>query len=130
VNTRDNFHASFNDHIYSVPSLPKLKVKDVVDEMRIVTAALGVPKENNNKTSSHSLRYGGATMMAAAGFPQYLVAQYGGWSEKSKSMQLYTKLPVSVMSKVSSHMVSLASSNVSEAFIQDNLALMKAYKKK
>jgi hypothetical protein len=47
----------------------------------------------SNKVSVHSLRYGGATMLAAAGLPQYIIEYYGGWAEDSKSLkQTYIKL--------------------------------------
>jgi hypothetical protein len=125
--TRDKFYALPTDHIYHVPNVACMKVQDVVDEMKRVTTKLGVPIDSKNKTSSHSLRYGGATMMAAAGFPQYLVAQYGGWSETSDSLKLYTKLPLPIVNQVSMHMVKMASTNCSEPFIQDSLILTKAY---
>ena len=47
----------------------------------------------SDKVSLHSLRYGGATMLAAAGLPQYIIEYYGGWAEDSKSLkQTYIKL--------------------------------------
>ncbi len=48
-------------------------------------------EDGHKKPTSHSLRYGGATMMAAAGFPQYIIAIYGGWTENSTSLRIYTK---------------------------------------
>ena len=56
---------------------------------------------NSSKISAHSLRYGGATMLAAAGLPQYIIAYFGGWCEDSKSLQIYTQLNVSSNRNVS-----------------------------
>jgi hypothetical protein len=49
----------------------------------------GLPQPH---VSSYSLRYGGATELAAAGFPQYVISTYGGWTEKSRALHIYTRL--------------------------------------
>ena len=58
-------------------------------------------------------------MMAAAGYPQYLVAQYGGWTENSQSLKIYTKLSEKTLIAVSKHMADMAKVNVSSMFIND-----------
>lgn len=54
-----------------------------------------------DKVSPHSLRYGGATMLAAAGLPQYIVAYFGGWSDQSKSLRIYTQVGSEAVNQVS-----------------------------
>jgi hypothetical protein len=54
--------------------------------------------------SSHSLRYGGATELAAAGFPQYVISTYGGWTENSRALHIYTRLSQCTNELVSKHM--------------------------
>ena len=42
--------------------------------------------------SPHSLRYGGATMLAAAGVPIYLIEYHGGWVPNSASVRNYLQI--------------------------------------
>jgi len=58
------------------------------------------------KISAHSLRYGGATMLAAAGIPQYVIAYFGGWKADSKSLQIYMHLGAEAVAQASSVMAS------------------------
>ena len=58
-------------------------------------------------------------MMAAAGFPQYLIAQYGGWSENSSSLKIYTKASAAMIQQVSKHMTDMSRLDVSKIFIID-----------
>ena len=69
--------------------------------MKWGTKQLGL---NPNKISAHSLRYGGATMLAAAGLPQYIIAWYGGWTADSTVMRLYATLGNDAISLVTSTM--------------------------
>ena len=43
-------------------------------------------------------------MLAARGFPEYIIAMYGGWAEGSLSMRRYTRPSHRVISEVSRHM--------------------------
>ena len=47
-------------------------------------------------------------MMAAAGFPQYIIAIYGGWTENSTSLRVYTKPSEEMLQMVSLHMSQMA----------------------
>jgi hypothetical protein len=58
-------------------------------------------------------------MMAAAGYPQYLVAQYGGWTEDSQSLKIYTKVADKMLKAVSKHMAEMSNVEVSSLFISD-----------
>ena len=55
----------------------------------VITGILGW---KSDKVSPHSLRYGGATMLAAAGLPQYGIEYFGGWAAGSKSLKVYAQL--------------------------------------
>jgi len=77
------------------------------------------------KVASHSLRYGGATMMAAAGFPDYLIAHYGGWDPKSKVMRRYIHPTKESAGAVSAHMAKMSASLSSQEFIRELCASMK-----
>jgi integrase len=71
------------------------------------------------RVTSHSLRYGGATMLAAAGLPHYIIAMYGGWSQDSQSLKLYTKPSTNMVNIVSRHMASMGNQDSSIYFIND-----------
>ena len=47
---------------------------------------------NEDGVVIHSCRYGGATQLAMAGFPQYVIEIFGGWAPGSKSARRYTQL--------------------------------------
>jgi hypothetical protein len=79
---------------------------------------------------SHSLRYGGATMMAAAGFPQYLIALYGGWTKDSKSLHIYAQPSDALIEIVSQKMNELAKTNCTHHFIHNAMAVQQRNKVK
>ena len=56
--------------------------------MKFIVQLLGW---ETTKVSPHSLRYGGATMLAAAGLPQYDIEYFGGWAQGSKSLRVYAQ---------------------------------------
>ena len=116
--TRDTYGATEADELYNLEGLPIFLPNNLHDAMAITIADLRLP-QGSIKATSHSLRYGGATMMAAASFPQYLIAHYGGWTEGSRSLAIYTKPSEDMLQRVSSHMVALARDNPSERFIKD-----------
>jgi hypothetical protein len=75
------------------------------------------------KATSHSLRYGGATMMAAAGFPQYLIAMYGGWAKESKSLRIYAQPSEEIIERVTGHMHAITERPTSQHFLQNSLVI-------
>ena len=105
--------------IYQIPGLPPLTVETLhsVDN-------LGIP--NTCKFISHSRRYGGATMLLSAGFPHYIIAIYGGWSEDSKILQRYTRHSDSMLELVSAHMSRMAKSDSVNFFVIDAFMIAKA----
>jgi len=102
------------DALFQIRDFQLLIDDEVAAVMKLVVVHLGW---DPSKISAHSLRYGGATMLAAAGIPQYLIKYYGGWAEGSKSLRLYAQVGGNAISKVSQIMadgfnVSLAESRL------------------
>ena len=65
--------------------------------MKAVCDLLGLPADN---ISGHSLRYGGASTLGMAGYPEYIIAFYGAWAFNSKAMRVYIR-PSNAISVVS-----------------------------
>lgn len=93
----------------------KVDDKLITSVMKFGAISLGL---NPDKVSAHSLRYGGATMLAAAGLPQYLIAWYGGWSSDSTTMRLYANLGQDAVNMVSSVMCKQSMSGISDQLIK------------
>ncbi len=87
--------------------------------MRATCKAVGLP---DDKVSAHSLRYGGATTLAAAGLPEYIIAFYGGWEPNSSAMRRYVKPSNEVSKQVSLHMSRSQSSIAVQAAVNQILA--------
>ena len=124
--TRDTYGATADMDIYVVPSFANVRLEDLHRLMHATvlhklqqTAGAGEVPSHLIKATSHSLRYGGATMMAAAGYPQYMIAMYGGWSEKSRALQIYTKTSDEMVNRVSRHMAMLANENPSMQLLRE-----------
>ena len=101
--TRDKYKAKETDPIFQVKDLPRLTSDGLKQAMRAVAELLGLPAD---RISAHSLRYGGATLMASAGFPEFIIAQYGGWVEGSESLKVYIRPTRETIDSVSRHMAS------------------------
>ena len=97
---KDKCDATENDYIFSIngKALPIVSDKEVASAMKMIVVHLGW---NPQKICVHSLRYGGATMLAAAGLPQYVIAYFGGWTADSTSLKLYTQMGGDSVAKVS-----------------------------
>ena len=79
--TRDKYSLTESDSLWQLPTF-QLLTEAVIDEvMKGTCDILGLPR---SKISTHSLQYGGATELAASGFPQYIIAAYGGWQRIHK----------------------------------------------
>lgn len=123
--TREKWGAKQTHCLYEIPS----KYSDVVDQFLKVetvnniltettTIALGNNTSTKKRITTHSLRYGGATAMAAAGFPQYIIELYGGWAENSKTLKRYTGIATAIVSEVSKGMADAANIPTSQAFLE------------
>ena len=78
---RNNYQWKENDHLFfKTGHPPVLSDIDVSNVMKSIVVHLGWDPK---KICVHSLRYGGATMLASAGLPQYVIAYFGGWAEKT-----------------------------------------------
>ena len=93
--------------------------------MQATAEACGVQCTGKRMTS-HSLRYGGATMLAAAGLPHYIIAIYGGWSPDSASLRIYTRPSHEMVDMVSQHMATMATKQSSTFFIQEQHIIAQA----
>jgi hypothetical protein len=91
----------------------------LTDVMRGTTIALGLLAES---VSAHSLRYGGATALSQAGFPEYIIASYGGWVNGSVAMRRYIVQSASTRRLVSSHMAKTAYASSVEELVRETLA--------
>ena len=99
--TRDTFNLSEEDSVWQIPRRPLLTCDTIAEVMKATCDVVGLPRSH---VSSHSLRYGGATELAAAGFPQYVISTYGGWTENSRALHIYTRLSQCTNELVSKHM--------------------------
>jgi hypothetical protein len=102
--TRDTYRLTVTDIMWHVPGLSPLHSDTVAALMKATCTLVGLPPD---KISAHSLRYGGATTLAAAGYPEYIIAFYGGWAEGSKAMKRYI-CPSNVISRTVSHQMATA----------------------
>ena len=103
VMSRDVFGASERDPLFYVPGRPRFTTESLAAFMRATCHLIGLPA---SRVSAHSLRYGGATTMAAAGFHDYVIAYYGGWAPDSRCMRKYIKPSNNMVQTVSQHMAS------------------------
>ena len=88
-----------NDGMFCVGSNdPIITDIEVSIVMKLIVVHLGW---DDSKISPHSMRYGGATMLAAAGFPQYVIEYYGGWAADSKTVRQYVQLSGKEVTRVS-----------------------------
>ena len=87
----------------------------VAKVMKFIVRSLGW---SDKRVSAHSLRYGGATMLAAAGQPQYVIEYFGGWAKDSKSLRVYCDLGNEAVSKVSQIMADGHNKSLEESRIR------------
>ena len=99
--SRGDFGAQMTELLFEIPGFPRLHTNILSSTMKLTCNVVNLPED---KVSAHSLRYGGASMMAAAGFPDYVIAYYGGWAPGSKAMQRYIHPSDDIIKTVSRHM--------------------------
>lgn len=117
--TRDTYGAAISDHLFAIPSFLPLSADQITRAMRNACTIYGMPETS---ISAHSMRYGGASMLAAAGFPDYIIAYYGGWAPGSQAMRTYIQPSDTLIQTVSGHMGSMQSSTSVEAVIRGLMA--------
>ena len=104
------------DSLFSVPGLPVLTSTVLSRVIKQTATAMGLPAA---RVSTHSLRYGGATLLAVGGYPEYIIAMYGGWAEGSASLRRYTRPTMATVADVSRHMQAMQRCNAED----DHLAI-------
>ena len=117
--SREWFGARDSDLLFHIPGFRTLTTALVTTLMRSTCRLVGLPDDH---VSAHSLRYGGATTLAAAGFPEYIIAFYGGWAPDSSAMRRYIKPSNDVVRRVSLHMTRSQSSLAVQASVNQLLA--------
>ena len=117
--TRDYYGALDSHLLFDIPGFPRLTTEVIQYAMQATCHAVGLPWD---KCSAHSLRYGGATTLAAAGFPDFVIAFYGGWSPDSTVMRRYMKPSNSVVKQVSHHMTRAQNAMAVQATVNQILA--------
>ena len=117
--TRDLYGAKETDLLFDIPSFPRFTTEILRYAMQATCHAVGLPWE---RCSAHSLRYGGATTLAAAGFPDFVIAFYGGWSPNSTVMRHCIRPSDQVVHKVSHHMTRAQTAVAVQAAVNHILA--------
>ena len=108
-----------SDSLFSVPGLPVLTSSVLSRVMKETVTAMGLPAA---RVSTHSLRYGGATMLASGGYPEYIIAMYGGWAEGSASLRRYTRPTMAMIGDVSRHMQAMLRCNAEDDLLAITIA--------
>jgi hypothetical protein len=75
--------------------------ESIADAMKAIVRYLDL---GDDRISAHSLRYGGATMLASAGLPSYIITYFGGWAEGSSMIRRYAQIGGEAVDNVSSIM--------------------------
>jgi Phage integrase family len=86
------------DFLWVVNGKRLLSDTRIASIMKATATDLGIPKK---LISAHSLRYAGASILATAGIPQYLIEYYGGWATGSKALKGYLRLGTQTIDTVS-----------------------------
>lgn len=126
--TRDEHECTEEHGLYEIPGIGTLGTKHLHKVMQMTAEDCGL-RGIKNRVTSHSLRYGGATMLAAAGLPHYIIAIYGGWTQESKSLRIYTHKSERMINKVSRYMSRIARTQSSKYLIRDAYVIAKGSEK-
>lgn len=117
--SRNLYNAKAHDRLFDIPTFAILTTTILTSLMRKVCGSMGLPE---GQVSAHSLRYGGAYMLAMMGFPEYIIAFYGGWAPGSSAMRRYIQISPEIISKVSHHMTMCVSSTSVQVLVRHLLA--------
>lgn len=114
---RDKLGAINDRYLFEIRGTCIVSTSRLVSTLRAIADHLGI---HSGAISLHSLRYGGATMLAVAGLPQYIIEHFGGWSPNSKSPQTYIQLGGQSVATVSRAMSQISQSNLADTRIRSN----------
>jgi hypothetical protein len=126
MEVRDKFGAKKESGFFDIPGYGTLTVDDMQRVMQWTIDDSMPPGQLPKRVTLHSLRYGGASMLAAAGYPHYIIAIYGGWSPNSKALRIYTRPSEGMTELVSAHMAKMATTEASKFFMNDAFVIAKA----
>ena len=79
-------NAEFDDHLFSTQGYDWITAADVNTIIKDIVVGNGM---NPARYTPHSLRHGGATILAMAGMERYIIEHHGGWAPGSKSLAIY-----------------------------------------
>jgi hypothetical protein len=96
--TRDFYGAKAIDPIFRCQGLSPLSHTMLSSHMRSIARCIGIPSK---RVTPHSLRYGGATMLAAKGIPRYMIERMGGWASGSSALDRYIQITDSTRQSMS-----------------------------
>ena len=116
--TRDAYQVGEQEDLFTIPGMRCLTSQILGAVMKDAVHYLGL---DSSRVSAHSLRYGGATMLAAAGLPQYILSYYGRCTEASESLKIYAGPSVETVDLVSSHMSRMAEEGIVDSVIRDRI---------
>ena len=117
IDARDQLGAINDRYLFEINSTCLVSTTRLVSTLRAIADHLGI---RSGAISLHSLRYGGATMLAVAGLPQYVIEHFGGWSPNSKSPNTYIQLGGQSVATVSRAMSQMSQSSLADARIRSN----------
>jgi hypothetical protein len=86
--SRDTWSIGEHSPLFAWPDGSDFLADEMAEEMKCVASLLGCDK---TKVSCHSCRYGGASLLASFGLPQYIIEYFGGWAKDSKTLPLYAQ---------------------------------------
>jgi integrase len=109
--------ADFNSHVFEREGFPIITDVSIAEAMKAIVSSQGL---DHHKISTHSLRYGGTTLLAAAGIPAYAITYFGGWSENSSMLRRYAQLGGQMTNEVSRVMSEAFGKSLVEARIRGN----------
>jgi hypothetical protein len=115
--SRDRLNAIDDDYFFEVHGSPLVYDRRLVAILRAVARYLGI---RDHAISLHSLRYGGATLLATAGLPKYVIEHFGGWAPDSGAIREYIQLGGESAQTVSRAMSLASSAGLADARIRSN----------
>jgi hypothetical protein len=109
------------EYLWIVDGMKLLNDVRIACIMKATATDLGIP---THLISAHSLRYAGASILATAGIPQYLIEYYGGWATGSKALKGYLRLGTQTVNAVSATLSQSAEVNIESDIANIQIQLM------
>jgi integrase len=114
VTSRDKLSGGRDAYVFELNGRPLIRDRMLVKILKLVARYCGI---KDHSISLHSLRYGGATLLATAGLPKYVIEHFRGWSPDSKVFKTYAQLGAQSARTVSRAMSQAASAGLADARI-------------